>query len=133
MAVLQAARRMLSGWVPFAATVLVSLVVLFAPQSATPSTLPPGVDNAIHLGLFTALAWTGRRAGRPVVGLAIGLVAYAAGSEVLQGALPIGRSPDPLDAVVDTVGIALGLVVVRWSQVPASPVSPVQARPRDPL
>src|SRR3954468_23716997 len=105
MAVARAARRMLTGLGPFSAVVLVSFVVLFAPESATPSTLPPGIDKVIHLALFAALAWTGRRAGLPVVGLASGLMLYAAGSEVLQGALPIGRSPDPLDALIDTVGI----------------------------
>jgi hypothetical protein len=115
MAVVQAARRILTGLAPFATVVLVSLVVLFAPQSATPSTLPPGTDKVIHMALFAALAWTGRRAGLPVVGLAIGLVTYAVGSEVLQGALPIGRSPDAVDAVVDTVGIAVGLIAARWS------------------
>ena len=93
--------------------VLVSLVVLFAPASATPSTLPPGVDKAVHLALFAALAWTGRRAGLPVPALAVGLIAYAVGSEVLQGLLPIGRSPDPLDVVADTVGVAVGLVAAR--------------------
>ena len=115
MAVVQAERGMLTGLAPFATVVLVSLVVLFAPQSATPSTLPPGTDKVIHMALFAALAWTGRRAGLPVVGLAIGLVTYAVGSEVLQGALPIGRSPDAVDAVVDTAGIAGGFIAARWS------------------
>jgi hypothetical protein len=88
----------------------------------------------VHLGLFGAMAWTGvlwiraaaerdgdphaewrpgRRVGLPVVGLAAGLVAYAAGSEVLQGVLPLGRTADPLDAVVDVVGVAVGLVAAR--------------------
>jgi hypothetical protein len=106
-------RRVLTGPAPFAAVVLISLVVLFAPASATPSALPPGVDKAVHLLLFAALAWTGRWAGLPVPGLAVGLVAYAVGSEVLQGVLPIGRSPDPLDAVADTIGVAVGLVAAR--------------------
>ena len=86
---------MLTGLAPFGAVVLVSLVVLFAPVSGTPSMLPPGFDKVIHLALFAGLAWTGRRPGLPVVGLAIGLVTYAVGSEVLQGALPIGRKPRP--------------------------------------
>ena len=115
LAVVRAAGRILTGLAPFAAVVLVSFVVLFSPESGIPSTLPPGIDKVIHLALFTALAWTGRRAGLPVVGLAIGLVTYAVGSEVLQGALPIGRNPDPVDAVVDTAGIAVGLIAARWS------------------
>jgi VanZ family protein len=99
--------------VPFAAVVLASLFVLFAPASATPSGLPTGADKVVHLVLFAALAWTGRRAGLPVTGLAIGLVGYAVASEVLQGLLPLGRTADPLDAVVDVVGVALGLVLSR--------------------
>jgi len=102
-----------AGPLPFAAVVLASLFVLFAPASATPSTLPPGADKFVHLALFAALAWTGRRAGLPVVALAVGLLAYAAGSELLQGVLALGRTPDPLDAVVDVVGAALGLVAAR--------------------
>ena len=107
------APRLAAGVLPFAAMVLISLVVLFAPASATPSTWPPGVDKVVHLALFAALAWTGRRANLPVPALAVGLVAYAVGSEVLQGLLPIGRSPDPLDAVADTIGVAVGLVAAR--------------------
>jgi VanZ family protein len=107
--------RLSVGALPFAAMVLVSLVVLFAPASATPSTWPPGVDKVVHLALFAALAWTGRRAGLPVTGLAVWLVLYAAGSEVLQAILPLGRDAEVLDAVVDVVGMALGLVVARQS------------------
>lgn len=107
--------RVRAGWLPFAVVVLASLVVLFAPASATPSTLPPGTDKVVHLAMFAALAWTGRRAGFPVAGLAIGLAVYAAGSEVLQGLLPLGRTPDPLDALVDVVGVALGLAAALRS------------------
>jgi len=107
------APRLSVGALPFAAMVLVSLVVLFAPASATPSTWPPGVDKVVHLALFAALAWTGRRAGLPVRALAVGLVAYAVGSEVLQGLLPIGRDAEVLDAMVDVVGVTLGLAVAR--------------------
>ena len=97
---------------PFAVVVLLSLVVLFAPGSATP-TLYPGLDKVVHLGLFAALALTGRWAGVPATRLACGLVAYAVGSEMLQGVLPIGRDAEVLDALVDVVGVALGLVAVR--------------------
>ena len=38
---------------------------------------------------------------------------YAGASEVLQGLLPIGRTADPLDALVDVVGIAVGLLIDR--------------------
>jgi VanZ family protein len=105
--------RLRTGPLPFVLVVLVSVVVLFSPASATPSGLPPGADTLTHLVLFAALAWTGRRAGLPVGGLAVGLVAYAVASEVLQAVLPFGRSADPLDAVADVVGAALGLIASR--------------------
>jgi VanZ family protein len=97
---------------PFAAVVVASLFVLFNPASATP-TVWPGLDKLVHLTLFAALALTGRRAGLPPVALAAGLVGYAGASEVLQGLLPIGRSADPFDALVDVVGIAVGLLIDR--------------------
>ena len=102
-------RRLLA----FVLVVLGSVVVLLSPASVTPSGLPPGFDKVGHLLLFAALAWTGRRAGLPVGGLAVGLVAYAVASEVLQAVLPLGRSSDPLDAVVDVVGASLGLIATR--------------------
>jgi VanZ family protein len=104
-------RRLLSQG-PFAAAVLFSLVVLFTPGPATPS-VHPGVDKFIHLGLFAVLALTGRRAGLPPVGLACGLVAYAAVSEVLQAVLPIGRDGEVLDAVADSVGVSLALLATQ--------------------
>jgi hypothetical protein len=100
---------------PFLAVVLVSVVVLFLPASSTPTGLPPGGDTAVHLLLFAALAWTGRLAALPAAGLVPALVAYAVGSEVLQGLLPLGRSADPRDAVVDVIGIAVGVVAARRS------------------
>jgi VanZ family protein len=99
------ARRLL-----FAAVVLLSVVVLFTPSSRTP-TLLPGLDKVVHLGLFATLALTGRLAGLPRAGLALGLAAYAGMSEVLQALLPLGRTADVRDAAADLVGVALGLAV----------------------
>jgi VanZ family protein len=109
------ARRLLTQG-PFAAVVLLSIIVLFTPGSATP-TLYPGLDKLAHLSLFAALALTGRRAGLPAAGLAGGLVAYAVGSEVLQGVLPIGRDAEVLDALTDAVGVALGMLAARVVEV----------------
>ena len=105
------ARRLLTQG-PFAAVVLVSLVVLFTPGPETPS-VHPGVDKLIHMGMFAVLALTGLRAGVPPARLACGLVAYAAVSEVLQAVLPIGRDGEVLDALADSLGVGLALVAVR--------------------
>ena len=99
------------GQVAFAAAVLLSLVVLFSPGSDVPSGIPIS-DKVIHFSLFAALAMTGRLAGIPPVQLAVGLVAYAGVSEVLQTVLPINRDGDILDAVADTLGALTGIGVI---------------------
>ncbi|GAA0520789.1 hypothetical protein GCM10011581_11190 [Saccharopolyspora subtropica] len=97
--------------IPFAVAALASLVVLFTPESGVP-TAPPGTDKVVHFVLFAALAATGRIAGFPTARLLPGLVAYAAASEVLQGLLPLGRSCDVVDGIVDVVGAVAGWSVV---------------------
>jgi VanZ family protein len=94
----------------FGLAVLVSLLVLFLPASGVPSA-PPGVDKLVHLGVFALLGFTGRWAGVPPLPLVLALAGYAGVSEVLQGLLPIGRSPEVLDAVVDCVGVSLGVAL----------------------
>lgn len=104
------------GQLLFGAVVGVSLIVLFTPESGVPSA-PAGTDKVVHLVLFAALAWSGRLARLPLLPLAAGLVAYAGLSEVLQAVLPLGRSGDVLDALVDVLGASLGLLVSaagRW-------------------
>ncbi|TYP82680.1 VanZ family protein [Blastococcus xanthinilyticus] len=99
--------------VAFAAVALLSLVVLFAPASGVP-TAPPGTDKVVHLLLFAALAASGRWAGLRAVPLGLGLTAYAALSEVIQGVTPLARSMSLADWAADTLGIALGLLAWGW-------------------
>ena len=102
-----------AGRVVFAGVVVLSLVVLFAPAGDVPSA-PPGADKIVHAVLFLVLAATGRWAGiRPAV-LLPALVAYAAGSEVLQGLSGIGRTASVLDWAADVVGLLAGLVL--WTR-----------------
>lgn len=97
---------------PFVLAVLVSFWMLFSPGSTVPSG-PPYSDKVVHAALFATLAVTGMWARiRPGV-LFVVLVAYAAGSEVLQSILPIQRDGDPADGAVDLVGVALGLLLGR--------------------
>jgi hypothetical protein len=97
----------------FAVVVLISLAVLFAPESDVPAA-PPGVDKAVHLLLFAALAVSGRWAGIGWRVLSSLLVLYAAVSEVLQGVTPLGRSASVADWLADVVGVLLGLGLWGW-------------------
>lgn len=107
----------------FALAVLVSLVVLFAPGSDVPSA-PPGVDKIVHFGVFALLALTGRWVGLPVLPLGLGLVAYAAASELIQAFTPLARSGDVLDFGADVLGAAVVYAVLaRYNRASRSPDS----------
>lgn len=103
---------------PFVLVFAISLVVLFTPASGVPDA-PPGVDKVIHVVLFAALAITGGIARFGFPALIAGLTGYAAGSEILQAILPLGRSGDVLDFCADFAGIAAGwcmLIATRRRQ-----------------
>ena len=86
--------------------------MLFSPGSNVPSGLPVS-DKVVHFALFAALGVTGRLAGIPWPRLAVGLVAYAGASEVLQSVLPINRDGDVRDLLADTLGVLAGIGVVE--------------------
>ena len=94
---------------PFVLAVVLSLVVLFAPESQVPTGIEIN-DKVVHATLFLALAATGVVARLPVRALATALVLYAGVSEVLQALLPIDRDGSVGDAVADVLGVAIGLV-----------------------
>ena len=100
-------------------SVLVSWAILFTPESGVP-TAPPGTDKVVHLALFAALGATGLLAGFRARWLLPALAAYAAASELLQGALPLGRSCEPLDAAVDCAGALAGWAALAWRSSAAS-------------
>jgi len=93
----------------FAVAVLVSLAVLFAPPSDVPSS-PPGADKLVHFTLFGVLALTGRWAGIGRAVLAVGLVLYAGGSELLQGTDLVDRDASVGDLLADSTGVVVGLL-----------------------
>jgi len=99
----------------FTVVVLVSLAVLFAPADGVPSS-PPGVDKAVHLLLFAALAVSGRWAGARAGVLGVVLVGYAALSEVVQAAPALGRSASVADGVADVAGVLAGLLGWAWAR-----------------
>ena len=103
--------RGVAGPAAFVLVVLLSLVVLFSPGSEVPTGLPVD-DKVVHATLFAALAVTGLLARLPLVPLALGLVVYAAASEVLQATLPIHRDGDVGDGLADVLGAVVGLALV---------------------
>ena len=109
----------------FGVVVVLSAYVLLAPDDGTPSVLPD-LDKLVHVLLFAALAFTGRRAGLPLGPLVAGLVLYAGGSELLQGTELLGRSRSGWDAMADAAGIAVGAATagLRGGRASADPVRP---------
>jgi len=109
------------GWVAahrwkvaFGVAVLVSLVVLFTPESGVPPAIP-GTDKLVHLALFGALAGTGRLSGAGRRWLVPALLAYAVSSEVIQASDLLGRSASVADVIADTLGVVFGLLfALRW-------------------
>jgi VanZ family protein len=94
---------------PFVIAALLSVVVLFTPESGVP-TAPPGTDKVIHTLLFALLAATGLYAN--ISRILPLLVVYAGVSEVLQHLItPLHRSGEVLDALVDVLGVGLGWAI----------------------
>jgi VanZ family protein len=100
-----------AGRIAFAGVVALSLVMLFSPASEVPSGFAFS-DKLVHFLLFAALAATGGLAGVRPLPLALGLIAYAGLSEVLQSILPLDRHGDVRDAVADVLGLLTGLGAV---------------------
>lgn len=105
-------RRATALRVIFGATIVLQIIVLYLPQ--TPSTVEvgvPGADKAVHVLVFALVMLTGVLTGLPGRWLALVLAAHAVLSEVIQQLLLPSRTGDPLDAVADLGGIALGWYV----------------------
>jgi VanZ family protein len=92
-------------------TVVLQLVVLYDPN---PSGVPafPGLDKIVHATVFALPTLVGllASAGRAWVIPAL-MVAHAPLSEVVQATMLPERSGDPMDAVADLVGVALGVLI----------------------
>jgi VanZ family protein len=80
--------------------------------SLKPDLGPPSTsmfDKVEHAGAYCLLALLGAWSFRPLLPLAAGLILFGAGVEVLQAVMDLGREGDVLDALANTVGVAVGL------------------------
>lgn len=77
--------------------------------------LPQGLtfwDKAEHALAYLGLTLTGAWAFPGWLGrLAVGLFLAGIGVEILQSTMGLGRQGDPLDAVANSTGIAVGLLI----------------------
>ncbi len=92
--------------------------VCVAVLSLLPQTVLPSVelsDKLQHLIAYLCLALAGGIAfpqRRSLIALGLGLIALGVGLEVAQGFVP-GRLVSAADAIANTAGVALGLIVAR--------------------
>ena len=90
-------------------------VVLLVPSSPSAATTWPYADKLVHIVLFAifAIAWFRARTRWPLI--AIGGVAVAVATELLQPLLPWPRRADPMDVAADIIGLAVGFAcAVLW-------------------
>ena len=102
----------LLAWAAFLLACAVNLYGIYAPSQPGPA-LFDGADKVFHLLSFALLMATGLLAGLPARWLALALVLHAVASELIQHWLLPDRSGDPLDAVADAVGVAVGWLVAQ--------------------
>ena len=99
-------------WPLLGIAVLVQLVVLYSPSG--PGAQPfPHSDKVVHLLVFLVPVTVALLAGAARWLVVVAFGAHAVVSEVVQAQLLPTRSGDLADAVVDLVGVALGVVLWR--------------------
>src|SRR3954469_18231970 len=89
-----------------------AVALLLGPLPIDPNRVLDHGDKWAHATMFALLATAWRLAGTRRRWLVVGGVALAAGSEVLQGVMALGRAADALDAVADLVGVALVVAAI---------------------
>jgi len=99
------------------AAVVVQLLVLYWPVVTVEGPVS-WTDKVVHLVVFAVPTYAVGRALGSVRTAVLVFAVHAPVSELVQHFLLPGRSGDPLDAVVDLVGVALGaaVLVVRARQ-----------------
>ena len=100
------------GWVAttaFGLSALTTVVSLVLPDAPEVEVDVPGLDKLVHLLLFAVLALTATWRFGARAAVAIALLLYAAGTEVVQAVLLPNRTGDVLDVLADVTGAGIGL------------------------
>ncbi len=99
----------------FVASLVVQVEALYVPDVGAEPRFAHA-DKVVHVLLFAVPTLSGLLAGVPARLLVAVLLVHAGVSEVVQGALLPRRSGDPVDALADAAGVALGWGVARlWT------------------
>ncbi len=70
-----------------------------------------GKDKLIHVAIFVPFGMLWRMLGRSWLWVLVVGTLYGILIEIWQGLMPIGREADVYDAIADTIGTILGIVV----------------------
>ena len=73
-------------------------------------------DKLVHFALFVGFGWLWSRAipkrfSSRFVWIGLAGLMYAVGTEIYQGMLPWERTPDPMDAMANMLGLLLSILV----------------------
>jgi VanZ family protein len=117
---------MLSWWLKSPRVQLLALVwTLFivlasiTPGSELPKVQLPGLDKLVHIVIYAMLAFLWMKSLRikdkkkQVLGVFTTVVLFGISIEWIQGALIEGRSGDGYDAIANSIGAGLGIVISR--------------------
>jgi VanZ family protein len=104
----KAGRKVWLWRIAFVAAVALQLYGVYSPREAGPHVGIPQIDKIAHAFLFAAVAFTGLKVGVPARWLLGALAANAIVSELVQHWLLPQRDGDPLDALADLAGVAIG-------------------------
>ncbi|QJD81217.1 VanZ family protein [Spirosoma rhododendri] len=68
-------------------------------------------DKLTHIAIFAAFGFLWRLAGQSTVKVLLAGILYGVLIEIWQGIMPINRSCDLADAVADTAGVCIGILL----------------------
>lgn len=98
------------------ATAVATFVILI-PASMVPSSHFSNQDKVEHITAMAILGCLWMLAVRRPISVIIAGIGFGISTELLQKWMALGRTCDPMDALADTVGTMIGvMVVIAWDR-----------------